>query len=179
MKPKETIEEFDLFLFECGMSFEAIVIGGTALALLGITSRQTRDCDVLYPDLPSEILAAARDFATRRRAAADPLAENWLNNGPSSLADSLPGDWLSRVQPAFEGRAVTLRVLGRGDLLRSKLFALCDRGIDLPDCLALAPSAAEIDEIRPWLEQQDANPGWPEYVRATLDDLRARIADGL
>ncbi len=61
----------------------------------------------------------------------------------------------------------------------SKLFALCDRGIDLQDCVALAPSAAELLEILPWLEKQDANPEWPAHVRVTLDDLQGRLAHGL
>ena len=43
------------------------------------------------------------------------------------------------------------------DLLKTKLFALCDRGIDLPDCIALAPTAHELDECVPWLAVQDGN----------------------
>jgi hypothetical protein len=49
----------------------------------------------------------------------------------------------------------------------AKLFALCDRGIDIGDCIALAPTAT----VLPWLELQDANPDWPAHVRVTLTDL--------
>ncbi len=56
------------------------------------------------------------------------------------------------------GAALTLRCLGREDPLRSRLFALCDRGIDL---------------------QQDANPGWPAHVRATIGDVARRLGHGL
>ncbi len=73
----------------------------------------------------------------------------------------------------------TIHTLGRLDLLRSKLFALCDRGIDIPDCVALAPTDDEIKIIRPWLEQRDAHPHWPDHVRATLEDLQERLADGI
>ena len=79
----------------------------------------------------------------------------------------------------FAGRAITLRCLGRRDLLRTKLFALCDRGIDLGDCLALQPTAVELDAVAPWLERQDAHPGWGAHVRATLEDLRRRLGDGV
>jgi hypothetical protein len=65
------------------------------------------------------------------------------------------------------------------DLLRSKLFALCDRGTDLPDCVALAPTPDEIAVILPWLEQQDANPDWPAHVGATLHDLAGRLDHGV
>jgi len=80
---------------------------------------------------------------------------------------------------AFSGHAIVLHTLGRLDLLRSKLFALCDRGIDLPDCLALAPSAEELAEILPWLEVRDANPDWPAHVRQSLSDLGRRLKHGL
>jgi hypothetical protein len=63
--------------------------------------------------------------------------------------------------------------------LKTKLFALCDRGTDLGDCLALAPSADELDEAEPWVKEQDANPLWLDHVRATLDDLRRRLGHGV
>jgi hypothetical protein len=75
--------------------------------------------------------------------------------------------------------ALILKALGRADLLKTKLFALCDRGIDLGDCLALAPAADELDDAEPWLFVQDTNPQWPDHVRATLDDLRRRLGHGL
>lgn len=179
MRPRETISAFDTFLEERGLSFEAVVIGGAALGLLGLVSRQTRDCDVLHPQLPRVIADAAKRFAEARRSEGDLLADDWLNNGPASLADVLPAGWMDRLQIAYKGKAITLRCLGRIDLLRSKLFALCDRGTDLQDCLALNPLVSEIDEIRPWLEYQDGNPDWPEHTRVTLEDLLRRLGHGV
>ena len=65
--------------------------------------------------------------------------------------------------------------LNRSNLLCAKLFALCDRGIDIGDCIALAPTATELATLLPWLEQQDADPGWPAHVRLTLTDLGNRL----
>jgi hypothetical protein len=179
VNPKETITGFDAFLAERGLSLEAVVIGGAALGLLGVVSRQTRDCDILHPELPPAIVEAAREFAQRGRRAGDMLDDDWLNNGPSSLAEVLPPGWRERVHTVFAGRAITLHCLGRLDLLRSKLFALCDRGIDLSDCMALAPTADELAEILPWLALQDANPDWPAYVQETIDDLHRRLGHGV
>jgi hypothetical protein len=95
------------------------------------------------------------------------------------LAEALPAGWIKRVHIVFSGRAITLQCLGRSDLLMSKVFALCDRGIDLQDCLALAPTIEELDQITAWLERQDANPGWPEHVRATITDLKERLDRGI
>lgn len=36
MKPRETIAAFDAFLSKRGLALDAVVIGGTALGLLGV-----------------------------------------------------------------------------------------------------------------------------------------------
>jgi hypothetical protein len=111
-------------------------------------------------------------------AAGGKLKEDWLNNCPSSLAPLLPPRWELRLQEAFRGLVLVLRSLHRSDLLKSKLFALCDRGLDLPDGIALAPTPAELAEAIAWLDPQDLNPDWPTHVRATLGDLTRRLGHG-
>jgi len=59
------------------------------------------------------------------------------------------------------------------------LFSLCDRALDLPDCIALAPTPTELQEVEPWLNKQDGNPEWPEHVRSVLDDLKRRLGHAL
>jgi len=179
MHPRETISRFDGFWADRSLSLEAVVIGGAALALLGVVTRQTRDCDILHPKLSEAIRAAATEFAALVRRERGELSPDWLNNGPSALAETLPAGWKHRLQRAFSGHALTLHSLGRLDLLRSKLFALCDRDLDLADCIALAPTSAELDEVLPWLELQDANPGWPIHVRDTFDELWRRLGHGI
>ena len=46
MDPAETIPAFDAFLAARGLTFEAVIIGGSALVLLGVVQRTTDDCDV-------------------------------------------------------------------------------------------------------------------------------------
>lgn len=153
------------------------MVGGAALNLLGVITRQTRDCDILHPLLPAAVVAAARAFAVEVTVAGGKLKEDWLNNGPSSRAPLLPAGWELRLKEAFRGQVLVLRSPHRSDLL-SKLFALCDRGLDLQDCVALAPSLAELAEATRWLEPQDLNPSWPAHVRATLGDLARRLGHG-
>ncbi len=179
MRPHDTIAAFDAFLRERSLSLDAIVIGGAALALLGVISRETRDCDVMAPELPDDILAAARAFAEALRAAGDALHEEWLNNGPADLVKTLPEGWESRLQLAFSGQAIVLHTLGRSDLLLTKLFALCDRAQDIGDCLALAPTTEDLAAALPWLKDQDANELWPDHVEGTLKDLGRRLGHGL
>lgn len=179
MLPLATIKAFDAHLASVGLSLDAVVIGGSALALLGVTSRQTRDVDILAPALSEAILEAARAFAREQRRGGVDLGDEWLNNGPAQLAGLLPDGWELRVQLVFSGAASTLRVLGRADLLKTKLFALCDRGTDLPDCLALAPTLGELHDARAWVSGQDANPDWPRHVEQTFADLARRLGHGL
>jgi hypothetical protein len=148
VRPRETLIAFDQYLADRSLRLEAIVIGGAALNLLGVVSRPTNDCHILHPALSREI---ARSGARLRSRGSD------------------------RLQTVFSGQALFLRCLGRDDLIRSKLFALCDRGLDLPDCVALAPTPDELAGILPWLERQDANPERPAHVRATLADVARRL----
>lgn len=140
------------------MEFEAVCIGGTALALLGIINRETQDCDILSPEIPKEIQQLSMEFAREIPNTDISLRENWLNNGPISLIRDLEAGWRERLQLAFKGEALTLFTLGRADLLRSKLFALCDRAIDRNDCFALNPTKSELMKCLPWLEARDGNP---------------------
>ena len=179
MTPQVTLRAFDTWLSERDLSFEAVIVGGSALALLGVIDRPTRDVDVIAPELPEAIAEAASAFAAEMRRAGQPLAVDWLNTGPIAVADALPAGWKSRLRPIFTGSALNLHTLGKQELLLTKLFALCDRGTDLADCLALGPSASELTEAERWLLQQDASEIWPTLVSDTLDHLRARLGHGL
>ncbi len=179
MLPRPTIEAFDRWLAARALRLEAIVVGGSALALLGVTDRQTRDVDILHPHLSAEIADAARAFAAQVRTEGTELGDDWLNNGPIELAEVLPAGWRARVRAVFSGEALELSTLGRLDLLKTKLFALCDRGIDIGDCVALAPTPEELDDAEPWLAQRDAHPGWRDHVSQTLEELRGRLGHGI
>jgi hypothetical protein len=112
MEPKAILEAFDDFLAKRSLRFVGVVVGGAALNLLGVVARATKDCDVLAPEIPLEIAAAARASATVRREAGEVIAEDWFNNGPRSLTVDLPAGWEERLQPLFRGRGLELRTLG-------------------------------------------------------------------
>lgn len=159
----KAILEFDLFLASKKLSFEGVVIGGAALLVLEISDRQTRDVDCLYPKIPDEVKQASRDFSKESKKVQ--VEEDWFNNGPSSLVKTLPPKWQERLQPLFNGKALKLKTLGRPDLLKTKLFAYCDRtDPDFADLLKLKPTAEEILKSTPWVKGCDANPQWPEHV---------------
>lgn len=49
MQPSAIIPAFDAYLAARGLRFDAVIIGGSALVLLGVVTRTTDDCDVLDP----------------------------------------------------------------------------------------------------------------------------------
>ena len=69
-------------------------------------------------------------------------------------------------------------VLKRFDLSLAE-FAYCDRGTDLGDCLALAPTDTELQEALSWVQTQDAHPDWARHVAETLEDLGRRLGHGV
>lgn len=169
----DVIEKFDQYLLQRNLRFHAVIIGGAALIAMGVINRKTKDIDCLFPEIPAEIKQASREFAIEYPNF--DLIDNWLNNGPSSLVNDLPGDWQDRLVTIYAGSSVVLQTLGRIDLLRTKLFALCDRLEDWPDCIALAPTAAELDTCLSWVADRDGNPYWAEHVKNTFIDLAERI----
>jgi hypothetical protein len=132
-----------------------------------------------FSKIPQEIHVAAPAFAVEIRATGEILQDDWLNNGPASLADHLSTGWQERLEDIFDGSALHLRCLGRHDFLCAKLFALGDRGIDLDDCIALAPTCDELENVLTWLQLQDANPDWPAHVCTTIADVAKRISHGV
>jgi hypothetical protein len=167
---KDILTDFDRFLSDRGLVFTGTVVGGAALQLLSVIDRPTKDCDVLEPIINETVKKAAQEFAIKRD-----LAPDWLNNGPATLTRDLPVGWELRRQEAFKGRALYLYTLGREDLLRSKLFAYLDRGIDLSDLRKLKPTEGELITITPWLLARDGNQYWPQHVKESLDKLRREL----
>jgi hypothetical protein len=179
MKPIEIIELFDKFLTQRNLKFEAIVIGGGALSILGIIARETQDIDILDPKIPKEILDASIEFSKINSISLTTLKENWLNNGPDSLKNFLRKDWYLRLENLYDGKSIKFKTLGRLDLIGTKLLAYCDRGTDLKDCIDLNPTIGELNEILPWVKSYDSNPDWPQYVEKRIFILKEKLGHGI
>ncbi len=80
-----------------------------------------------------------------------------------------------RLSTVYQGKGITLFTLGRSDLLKSKLFAYCDRGTDLADCIALKPTKDELKDSIDWVSQRDGNVGWPKHVQKSFEQLAKKL----
>jgi hypothetical protein len=171
---KDVIKAFDEYLATRDLEFAAVVIGGGALIVMDVIDRKTKDIDCLDPDIPEEIKSASVEFARARTDLA--LWERWLNHDPRDLRRELPEGWRNRLQVIFEGQALKLETLGRGDLLKSKLFAYCDRTEpDRSDLLKLIPTSRELKESIEWVKGRDANAGWPVHVEIAFKSLSREL----
>lgn len=155
---------------------ELVVIGGTALTMLGLFVRPTRDVDVVAlldggelrsaKPLPAEVLSA------RDAVAADfGVSEGWLNAGPGDLLQwGLPGGFVERLTRRDFGPYLTIQIAGRLDLIHFKLYAFADQGLGRheEDLRALEPTADELRAAARWVVTQDPSEGFEQMLRAAL-----------
>ncbi len=174
--PEEILQQFDDFLAKKKVTYTAILIGSGAMNILGILKSVTTDFDVLDPKIPEKILNLAEEFRIQMEAKGVKLNPNWINNGPASLLNHLPVDWMKRITPLYKGRSITFSTLGRPEILMDKLWGYCDlRNADREVILNLKPTKKELETASDWLKKQEANPGWPSHVDEKVNELQKEL----
>lgn len=171
-----------------------IVCGGSALQVLGLVQRSTRDVDVLAivqtdehgrvqltsaEPLPSEIASGAAMVA--RDLGLDP---DWLNPGPAQLLEhGLPEGLWGRVHSRHYGSRLTVHFLDRVDQICLKLYAVVNGGgggRHQADLYALHPSHGELGDAARWCLSQDASEHFPGLVASCLRKIGyPDVADGI
>lgn len=165
--------------------FELCVIGGTALAMLGLVDRPTKDIDVVAlgdsssgvlvlrkaKPLPEELLAAVQAVAIQFV-----VEPGWLNGGPSDLIDwGLPEGFEERLVAVDYGRALRIHFASRLDQICLKTYAAADvAGRHLTDLIALAPAEDEMDLALRWAVSQDPSGGFRIQLAGLADYLGVR-----
>jgi len=171
-----------------GQQAAIVVVGGTALNLLGVVDRVTRDVDVIAtatvrPDgepgaiRPPDPLPAplAEVVATVARDLGLPL--DWLNT-------TVGGKWTTGLPPGFAGRiswqrhgGLWIGLAGRIDLIYLKLYAAADdigpASRHFNDLLALRPTRQELAAGRAWVEGQDPSPAMAEALQRVIAHVQA------
>jgi len=156
-----------------------VVIGGAALAALGLVLRTTKDVDVLgEADVKNEKIYIKKivDFPDFLKKAASKvqrdfnLPEDWLNLGPVSQLDlGFPEGFESRLIEKRYGDNLTIYFAGRLDLIHFKLFAAIDRGgYHVQDLIELDPSVEEIELAAKWVLTQDVSSEFKSLLKNFL-----------
>jgi hypothetical protein len=157
--------------------YHVAVLGGTALLLHELVSRTTRDVDVLglredgqwlpLPELPGPLAEAVGDVA--RLHGED---EKWLNAKASALlAVGMPAGWEGRLSPMDFGLGLRVSLVGREDLVATKLYALTDQSPTSKhanDLLALGPSPDELAAAAAWCRRHDPSPAFAGQLEQVL-----------
>jgi hypothetical protein len=167
-----------------------VVVGGTALNLLGIVARTTRDVDVLAvvsstaqagsvvlapPDplpepLRQAIVTVARDLG---------LSASWMNTVAGL-------QWQPGLPPGLERRlhwrrygGLTVGLADRYDLIFFKLYAAADSGgpfsVHSQDLLALRPTEGELSAAATWVREQDPTPDFLSILEQVIEHVRASL----
>jgi hypothetical protein len=159
-----------------GHSFEIVAVGGSSLLLLGLTSRVTRDLDVLAlvqdghyapgAPLPPELVEAARDVGNALGLGAD-----WLNDGPAQILDQgLPAGFAVRTERRTYGSLV-VQIASRFDQIHFKLYASVDQGPrskHVADLRQLGPTPEELLADARWTRQHDPSEPFREMLLQAL-----------
>lgn len=143
---------------------EIVVIGGSALAALGLITRSTVDVDVVAL-VESGVLVAADPLPDELRHGVDRVAADfdllpsWLNAEPSAdlMRLGLPEGFQRRLVARDHGPSLRVQFAGRLDQIHLKLYAMVDRGLGKheQDIRALAPTAEELVEAATWARTHD------------------------
>ncbi len=138
---KELILDLDTELGKAGESYEIVVVGASALIALNKINRQTVDIDLIDPEIDSPLFKAAMAVGEKHG-----LSYGWLNSSATAFASELPNGWEERTKLHIKAQNLKVKVLGRSDMIFSKLHAAAQRDKnDLDDLLSLKPSKAEIN----------------------------------
>jgi hypothetical protein len=167
-----------------GLSYDLVVVGGSALLALDLVRRATRDVDVVALSEDGGLASAAALppglIAARDRVARDfGLPREWLNNGPAALLRlGLPDGFADRWETQAYGSALTVRWASRVDQIHLKLYAAVDQsGKHLRDLEALAPSREELIAAARWTREQDPSEGFLSALLQALAYFGAEDVD--
>ncbi len=158
-----------------------LVAGGSALTVLGLVAKTTKDVDViaLVTRIDAGLLKAKPlprylEEAAERVAGDIGLDKNWLNPGPADLLDwGLPEGCLGRSELREYGTHLGVYFISRYDQIHLKLYAAVDQGggRHLVDLLALNPTREELRNAALWARTHDSSVGFRKSLISMLDQL--------
>lgn len=169
-----------------GAAFDVVVVGGSALLVLGLASRATKDVDVLAVRTGGSLVSAdplppALVEASDRVARDFGLPADWLNSGPAGLMDfGLPEGFAERVEVREYGPALTVRFASRFDQIHFKLYAAVDAstpGKHAADLRELSPTRDELIAAARWSLEHDPSDGYREMLERALEYFGVEDAD--
>lgn len=171
-------------LYEYAEPISLVVCGGSALNVLNIASRTTRDVDVLAVVEQTEEGVRLRydrplpkDFCSMVAAVGQDLglSEDWLNMGPKDVlqAYGAPAGMTERWERREYGPSLTIYFVSRMDQVHFKLLAAADPKAEprhLDDLvLRIKPTAEEVRTAVGWLLGRKTSPWFRGNVKRAVE----------
>ena len=160
---------------------DMVVCGGSALNVLGLVNRTTKDVDIVafiekdskgrHLLKKADPLPSGLEVAVGKVAKDFNLPDTWLNPGPTSAVDSgLPEGLMDRVETIRFGKSLTIHFLSRYDQICFKLYAAADQGMGkhYNDLLLLAPTSQELEDAARWSMTHDVSDMYKRIVKELL-----------
>ena len=124
---RKIFRELDQAMAAKGRSEELVIFRSAALMSQGINlgQRATRDVDVIKPPFDNEMWVISAEAGEKFG-----LTMGWLNTAGNIFSRNFPEGWEERTSEVFKGKALTVKTLGRVDLICTKFNAYCDRRLD-------------------------------------------------
>jgi len=159
--------ELDRFLSARDAPRDLVIYGGAALISMGLSQRATVDIDVFQPKLDPVLLEGIRLIAGKQS-----FDEHWINSTGNAFIKELPPGWKTRTVEYYRGQSLTIRTLGRIDMIFTKLLAELDRQEDMEDLRKLRPTGAELNMLQPHILSLENSSEWKTKVTEILTELR-------
>lgn len=170
-----------------GDSAAIVVVGGSAMSMMGWVDRTTQDVDVIARAreaggrrvlLPPEPLPDALLGAVERVARDYGLRSDWMNTAAGM-------QWLTGLPPRFDEGiewrrfgALDVGFAGRSSLVALKLFAAVDQGsesVHFQDLLGLEPTDVELEDAADWVALQDPAEHFARLVTEEVENVRRAL----
>ncbi len=165
---KKIFEQLDKAMSAKGRKEELVIFGSAALMSQNIRlgPRATHDVDVVKPTFDNEMWLISAEAGEKFG-----LPMGWLNTAGNIFSRNFPEGWEGRTLEVFKGKSLTVKSLGRIDLICTKFNAYCDRARDTDeqDMLGLSPTKEEMEKAKNWVIGQ--NKSSKELVEESANEI--------
>lgn len=167
---KQALKLLNFYLKKKDQTRAFTICGGASLFLQGITTRTTRDIDIVGAEIDAVLTEAALLVAKDLG-----LKPEWLNSEPKALARDMKPDWENRIFPIHSDSNLKIFSISREDMIFAKFYAYCDRQKDIEDLAALKVTFEEIQNALVYTKTKDAHPLWPKHCDDMALKLKKRL----
>lgn len=152
-----------------GENYNIVIFGSGALLVQNICrpDRVTMDIDLVEPKMNVTLQLIAAEISEEYG-----MDMKWLNSAGHIFSRNFPAQWRNRTKLIFKGNSITVKTLGRQDLIATKFHSYCMRSLktDKDDLADLKPSKDELNFAKQWILSLNDSPE-REFVTTCFKEI--------